>query len=990
MVNDLRDTNTCRIATSARHESHKKHKSKLTEHTEKAFTIFHQNVCGLSSKKEELLNSLAVHSPHIICLTEHHLSDGELENMPLDQYALGAKFCRKTHKCGGVCILIQDSLHFTNINMNKFSKEKDIEICAVKIHAPSSSIIVLTVYRSPTGDIAYFLNVLEAALNQLYNNITTLILCGDFNINYLNEDKKKQRLNSLLTSYGLYSVIDFPTRTNNSTSTTIDNIFINKLTFLTYNVYSLVNGISDHDAQILTLPDTNIPKTKNELYSYRKIDAPSLNEFQINLSHEAWSKVFNNNDKDTNIIYNNFLDTFLKMFNASFPPHKTLLTRNNKPWLTSGIKTSCNNKRKLYLLYRESNDPKLKEHYRKYCKLLTKTIILAKKLHYSAMLTNSTNKPKTTWNIIKSITNNHKKSNNRLMMEIEGKRTTHHQTIAEKLNAYYVNVADNITSNIPVKSTVNGLTNEDPLWYLYTAFQQPFPDIKLKHTTTGEIEKIITELKHKNSCGYDKVTAKIIQASSPYIVSPLAHICNRMLSTGTFPDRLKYAEVKPIYKKGDKTQITNYRPISLLPVFSKIFEKVLYKRLSDHLGKNNILAKEQFGFRCNTSTEPAIYTLIHNILSSLNTKSLAGGLFCDLQKAFDCVNHNILLKKLTFYGITEVTNKLIDSYLSNRQQRVTINNCTSTWKEIRHGVPQGSVLGPLLFLIYINDLSLNITDKCIPILYADDTSFLITDHDSIELRRKTNEVFTKINEWFHTNLLMLNYDKTFLLQFTAKTNKETEMQILCNDKAIATAKSIKFLGLTLDTTLNWKHHINELIPRLNRACYAIRAIKPFMPLDVLKSTYFSYAHSIMTYGLIFWGNSTDSDDVFKIQKRIIRVITNSTKNASCRELFKILNILPLQSQYIYSILLFLTKHRDRFLPTSHIHAISTRQNNNLYVPPAKLTLYQKGVYYSGIKIYNHLPTSIKNLLDDKNKFRNALKNFLLHNSFYSLEEYFNT
>jgi hypothetical protein len=180
------------------------------------------------------------------------------------------------------------------------------------------------------------------------------------------------------------------------------------------------------------------------------------------------------------------------------------------------------------------------------------------------------------------------------------------------------------------------------------------------------------------------------------------------------------------------------------------------------------------------------------------------------------------------------------------------------------------------------------------------------------------------------------------------------------------------------------------MPRLNKACYAIRSIKPFMSLKVLRSTYFSYAHSIMSYGLIFWGNSTDSDDIFKMQKRIIRIITSSNKNASCRELFKKLHILPLHSQYIYTILLFITKNKDQFSPNSHIHTINTRHNNNLYVPAANLTLYQKCVYYSEIKIFNHLPTTIKNLSDDKNKFQNELRKFLLNNSFYSLEEYFNT
>jgi len=375
------------------------------------------------------------------------------------------------------------------------------------------------------------------------------------------------------------------------------------------------------------------------------------------------------------------------------------------------------------------------------------------------------------------------------VMEIEGKLTTHRQTIAEKFNNYYnnyyISVADNIINKNQTKNAIDNSNKKDPLSYLYSAFQQSFASIKLKNTTTGEIEKIIKKLKHKNSCGYDKVTTKILKTVSPFIVSPLTHICNRMLTTGTFPDRLKYSEIKPVYKKGDKTQITNYRPISLLPVFSKIFEKVLYKRLYNHLSSNNILVKEQFGFRCNTSTEMAIYTLINNILLFLNTKTLVGGLFYDLQKAFDCVNYEILLSKMKFYGITGVASKLMESYVRNRYQRVVINDYFSTWKKVQHGVPQGSVLGPLLFLIYINDLSKSISDKSIPILFADDTSFIITNYDDSEFRHKVNEVFNKINKWFHSNLLMLNYDKKY---FFCNLQRKQIKKIICK-YCIATKQS---------------------------------------------------------------------------------------------------------------------------------------------------------------------------------------------------------
>ena len=228
------------------------------------------------------------------------------------------------------------------------------------------------------------------------------------------------------------------------------------------------------------------------------------------------------------------------------------------------------------------------------------------------------------------------------------------------------------------------------------------------------------------------------------------------------------------------------------------------------------------------------------------------------------------------------------------------------------------------------------------------------------------------------------------MQFLTKTDNELNIQVSFGNRRIATAQSLKFLGLTIDTTLSWKHHIGELTSSLDRACYAIRSIKPFMSLNVLRNTYFSYAHTIISYGIIFWVNSSYSEDVFKIQKRIIRIIMNWSRNASCQQLFKDLNIFPIHSQYIYSILLFVTKNKNQFLSNSQVHKINTRQTFDLYVPTANLTVYQKGVYYSGIKIYSHLPTAIKDLSDDKNKFKLTLKRCLLPNSFYSLEEYFNT
>ena len=215
------------------------------------------------------------------------------------------------HKCGGVCIFVQSYIYYTTINMDRYSNE-DIEICAVKLHISVRTIIVVTVYRSPAGDIDYFLNNLEEALNHIHKNTVDIILCGDFNINYLNDKQDKQALNYLLTSYSLYSIIDFPTRIFNNSQTIIDNIFINK--FKNENYLVSPNSLSDHDAQVLSLFNIITPDVTNEFYSYRKINKDSLNEFQTSLNYETWEDVFSNNDNGTNKIFNNFLNTFLRNF----------------------------------------------------------------------------------------------------------------------------------------------------------------------------------------------------------------------------------------------------------------------------------------------------------------------------------------------------------------------------------------------------------------------------------------------------------------------------------------------------------------------------------------------------------------------------------------------------------------------------------------------------------------------------------------------------
>jgi hypothetical protein len=355
-----------------------------------------------------------------------------------------------------------------------------------------------------------------------------------------------------------------------------DNIFIDISHIGRYTVCPVINGLSDHDAQVIRLENIFTHKKLNETKIIRNFDKYSVGDFKIKLSHETWDDIFS--ESDINKMLNNFHNTYLRIFYSCFTEKKIIVNMKESTWMTRSIKISLNHRRELYLNSKHSNDPTLKEFYKLYCKILSRVIKEAKKRQYNKRILTSKNKTKTIWNIVKTETGKKTEKEGIPLINYNGLLIDNQQAISSIFNNYFSTIAEEIIGTNQ-NDRITHLNSRDQLKNISQNTGLSYPSIKFRYTSTQEIGKIIKSLKTKNSHGYDEISVKILKWSTPFIVSPLTFICNKCLEMGIFPSRLKFLIVKPIYKTGNKLNIANFRPISQLTSFSKVFEKIIYSRM---------------------------------------------------------------------------------------------------------------------------------------------------------------------------------------------------------------------------------------------------------------------------------------------------------------------------------------------------------------------------------------------------------------------------
>lgn len=864
---------------------------------------------------------------------------------------------------GGLAVFVRSGINFDTCINRVLDGFHHIHL---QLHSHNKKIDLHAVYRPPIFDARRFLHEIEQILASTTKS-HECILAGDFNIPVnLVANNAVQEYIRLLTSFSM--VVSNTSVTRPSSANILDHMVCSERMAGSVVNETVTCELSDHRLIASSFMMSN-PASKMTLEK-QIIDHRRLNnlfvEFLVGLppSISAVEKL--------NCVVDRY-NTFLTQCTRTVTMQARV--KEHCPWMTLSLWKLIKIKEDLLGKSRRNpNNTYFAGLLERVSKLLQDEKASSKRNYYNRLLACADQKA--AWDVInESLGKKRPKSQPRALTS-QGRTVTKPTEICQVFNDFFCNVGANLAATINSDRNIGKFQTLNPV--INSMFLHP--------ATLNEAVLTIKDLNSNKSPGPDNIPALFVKNHCTFFATLLADVFNEIAVTGEWPDCLKTARITPVFKSGDEKDPSNYRPISCLSVLDKVIEKLLVNRIVNFIEQHNIMYTHQYGFRKGMSTLSATCDLTEDIYDSLDKREIVGALFIDLKKAFDTIDHALLLEKIEVYGIRGVAKALICSYLSDRLNYVSIGDSRSTKQPMLYGVPQGSNLGPILFLLFINDLAkLPLCGKLR--LFADDTSVFYHDTSCAAIQRQVEQDLLLLSKYFETNLLSMNLQKTKLMYIHSPRRRlQDHPPVILNGATIEEVQNMSFLGLIIDHTMSWSAHIDSLKSKLSSLCGIIRKLSSFLPPSCLLKIYYCLFHSRLQYLVANWGLATKSRlrELQVLQNRCLKTVFHKPFLYSSKLLYENPEtpILPIRALQELQMLVHLRKLATGSSPPTTLTtrrqletSRSSRQQDHFLLPRLNSEYGRKKISYIGCKLYNALPQSCKSSPNEQS-FKRAIRNIL--------------
>ena len=875
---------------------------------------------------------------------------------------------------GGLLVYVRDDI--PSFQLKSFSFKDDIECICFEINLRRKKWALFCIYRPPSQEQTYFFDELGKAIDHYSEKYENFILVGDFNA-----VETDQEINDFMNLFDLKNLVREPTCFKSGNPRCIDLILTNRGRNFQQTT-AVETGLSDFHKLVVTVLKASFDKQKPNVVNYR-----DYRNFQEEVFRQDLQKQIADLDVQR-LTYTSFQGAFGHVLDNHAPMKKRYIRANDSPFMNRTLHKAFMRRTRLKNKYNKNRTAENWDAFRRQRNLCVKLSRKAKRDFYNQIDISAVTDNKKFWKTVKPFISDKSSSKSRITLVEEGKIVSNESDVAETFNNFFVTITDSL-----------GIIENENIILASEDISDPIDQIVLKFSRQPSIQKIrsfnennccfsfekvsienikngISELNPSKATTFKSIPPKLLKSESEIVSAPLQIIFNNSIEHSSFPDELKLADVSSLFKKEVKTFKGNYRPISVLPTVSKVFERLMGTQISAYMSQ--YLSSLLCGFRKGYNAQHALIRAIEKWRTCLDKGGKVGAMFMDLSKAFDCIRHDLLIAKLHAYGFSREALLLVYSYLENRQQRVKINGSFSNYKHVQLGVPQGSVLGPLFFNIYINDLLLSIqeTDIC---NYADDTTIYTCDmrlENVISMLENDSKI---IIEWFGNNYMKLNEDKCHFMIFGERTNQDVVINI--GNCTVDNSQEEKLLGVLIDSNLNFEKHVSNICKKAANKLFALSRMSTYLGTDKLRLLMRAFVTSQFQYCPLVWmfHSRKMNNKINRLHERALRIAYKDYTSSFVSLLEKDRSV-TIHQKNVQLLMTEMFKTTNNLNPSFMDEIFLKRsvtynlRNANTFLLPMVHTVNYgtESVRYRGQRIWHSLPQEIKDS-SSVQQFKNKIK-----------------